>query len=139
MATVSYSATTGVVNFDGFVLTQKNPYYKNKYCKIKKPLNFCFRISKQTRFNRQTLMKLSLKHDVRRVWVLKTLKWLRSQFLVRLLSLQFLVRLLFFNLPKKPGYSKSHLEVNAMSTSFIHIQREDIGICLVKHLPKIQK
>ena len=83
-------------------------------------------------------MKLSLKHDVRRVWVLKTR--FRSQFLVRLLSLQFLVRLLFFNLPKKPGYSKSHLEVNAMSTSFIHIQREDIGICLVKHfLPKIQK
>ena len=37
MAMVSYSATTGVVNFDGFVLTQKNPYYKNKYCKIKKP------------------------------------------------------------------------------------------------------
>ena len=37
MATVSYSATTGVDNF-GFVLTQKNPYYKNKYCKIKKPL-----------------------------------------------------------------------------------------------------
>lgn len=36
MVTVSYSATTGVVNF-GFVLTQKNPYYKNKYCKIKKP------------------------------------------------------------------------------------------------------